>query len=192
MRHWYVLRTPTARSLASNFKLQSKWAVISSPSMTVVRHLIFESLSLANRTLWYCSTDARHSTLQCTFCALALLLRERQSSADRPYLWGLLIIEELVLWQSLVCSADYRDQVVYHVTLRFIKKNEWLEGVRDLLRSYSRSVMWSNNDAPKESWTNNKCGVSLNHCNSWFEFRINLEHLEAYINPNCYFSNCMR
>lgn len=162
MRYCCVLHTLTARSLASNFKLQSKGAVTSSPSMK-----LFATFT-ANRRQWYCSTYARHSTLQCIFCALALLLRERQSSADRPYLRGLLIIEELVLWQSLVCSADYRDQAV-SAMLPFIKKNEWLEGVRDSLRSYSRSVMWSNNDAPKESWTNDTCGVSLNHCDSWFE-----------------------
>lgn len=58
------------------FKLWPKWTFISSPCLTAVCHLIFERLSLDHRTHWNCSADAWHSTLQCTFCVLALLLRE--------------------------------------------------------------------------------------------------------------------
>lgn len=173
--------THQARNFTWNFKLRPKWTVISSPCLTVVRHLIFESLSLDHKTL---ILQCRCSTLNSAMHLLCVgTVVERQSSADRPYLLGLLIMEELVLWQSLVCSVDYRDQAVSGMLRSpFIKKNEWLEGVRDSLRSYSRYVIWSNNDAPKESWTKEAQGrtnVVFHQITSGIQCWMNTEHFRC-------------
>jgi len=113
-------------------------------------HLIFERLSLDHRTLWSCSADASHSTQQCTFCAMALLLRETvirwQALFTGPFDHRGVVFLTLI---SLYCWLQGPSCVCHP----FIKKTECLDGVRDLVRSYSRYVIWSNNDVPKESWT---------------------------------------